>query len=164
MAKSKKDTGSPMAPRISNRKARHDYHIHESMECGLMLRGAEVKSVRLGRVSLAEAFARIEPATRELWLFNMDIAAYANAPSEDYDPKRKRKLLLHRRQLNELLTATLSKGMTLVPLTLYFNDRGMAKIELAVASGKGKGDKRESMKKQDAKREMRKAMTRDRIG
>lgn len=159
--KKKSDSSSP---RIVNRKARHDYHIHESFECGIMLRGTEVKSIRSGRCSIAEAFARVEPATRELWLYNMDIGAYDHAAADrQHEAKSRRKLLVHRRQIADLMTQTMSKGMTLVPLTLYFNDRGLAKIELAVASGKGHGDKRETTKKREADRDIRRAMTRKRI-
>ncbi len=151
MAKQTKQSGHPgrsNAPRITNRKARHDYFIHESLECGIALTGSEVKSIRAGRVSLAESFARIEPATGEVWMFQMDISLYDNAPADrQHDPKRKRKLLIHKRQARDLITATMSKGMTLVPLTLYFNSRGIVKIELAIASGKGKSDKRETLKK-----------------
>ncbi|QNN21091.1 SsrA-binding protein SmpB [Planctomycetales bacterium ZRK34] len=165
MAKgSSKKKSDSNAPRIANRKARHDYHIHESFECGIVLRGTEVKAIRNGRCSIAEAFARVEPTSRELWLYNMDIGTYDHAAADrQHEAKTRRKLLVHRRQIANLLTQTMSKGMTLVPLALYFNDRGLAKVELAIASGKGHGDKRETTKKREADREMRRAMTRKRI-
>jgi len=164
MSKSKKKSDKTDAPRIVNRKARHDYTIEDSLEVGIKLEGHEVKAVRAGRVSLGEAFARVEPETGELWIYNLDIGAYDHASIVDHEPKRKRKLLAHRKQIKEFATLTHSKGATLVPLTLYFNDRGIAKIELAVARGKSHGDKRESIKERDSKREMRRAMSRKRIG
>ncbi len=152
-------------PRIANRKARHEYHILESLEVGLALMGSEVKSVRQGKVSLSEGFARVEPATGELWLHDVDIARYENAPAErQHEPKRRRRLLAHRREIDKLLTETRSKGVTLIPLAMYFNSRGLCKLEIGLARGKGKSDKRESMKTKDAKRDMQRAMTRKRIG
>ena len=157
------------SPRIVNRKARHDYHIVESFEVGIALRGSEVKSIRQGRASIAEGFARVEPKTMELWLYDVDISAYDHASSAPGsgipESKRPRKLLAHRKQIERLYGLTSGGGgTTLVPLTLYFNDRGIAKIELAVAEGKSKGDKRAGMKKQEANRAIRTAMTRKRIG
>lgn len=162
MAKANKDKHD--SPRIENRKARHDYFIHESMECGIMLRGTEVKAIRAGRCSIAEAFARVEPRTMELWLYNMDVGTYDHAAAAmQHEAKAARKLLARRREIEKLETLTGSKGMTLIPLTLYFNSRGIAKIELGVASGKAHGDKRETTKKRDAQREMRRAMTRKKL-
>ncbi|MBI1367788.1 MAG: SsrA-binding protein SmpB [Planctomycetes bacterium] len=152
------------SPRIANRKAFHDYHIHDKFECGIVLRGTEVKAIRSGRCTLNDAFARVEPKTMELWLYNMDVGAYEHtAAAYQHEPKSRRKLLAHRKQIADLLVQTDSKGMTLVPLALYFNDRGIAKVELAVAGGKGHADKRESMKKRESKREIDRAMTRKRI-
>ncbi len=160
MAKKKSDN-----PRIVNRKAKHDYTILETLECGIVLSGSEVKSVRDGRVSLAEGFARIEPATGELWLHDVDIAMYAKASGgAQHAPKNKRKLLAHRKELRDLANATGSAGYTLVPLAMYFNDRGLAKVQIGVAKGKGHADKRESMKKRDAQRDIQRGMTRKRIG
>ncbi len=151
------------SPRILNRKARHDYIIEETLEVGIMLTGSEVKSIRDGKVSIAEGFAAVDPKPMELWLYDVDIAAYTNAPVDSHAPKRKRKLLARKREIERLFGQTTSKGTTLIPLALYFNKRGIAKLELAVARGKQKGDKRESMRKDDAKKEMRRAMTRKRL-
>ncbi len=159
MAKGKANT----TPRVTNRKARHDYHILESVECGVVLTGSEVKSIRDGKASIAEGYAAIDAKRMELWLHDVDIAAYANAPVDAHLPKRKRKLLARKREIERLFGLTTAKGTTLIPLTLYFSERGIVKIELGVARGKQKGDKRESMKKDDARREMQKAMTRKRL-
>ena len=153
------------APRIVNRKARHDYHILESFEVGIVLRGTEVKSIREGRCSIAEAYAFIDPSSRELWIHQMDIGAYSHAaPDKQHDPKNNRKLLAKKSELERLYGLTTAKGISLIPLTLYFNDRGIAKLELAVAQGKRKGDKREKLKADESKRAIRKAMSRRRIG
>lgn len=159
MAKGKSDS-----PRIVNRKARHDYQILEKLECGIQLLGSEVKSVRMGRVSIGEGFARVEPKSMELYLFDIDIASYPNAPPTAHEPKRRRKLLAHKGEIERLMGLTSSKGRTLVPLAMYFNGRGIAKVELGVAMGKTKGDRRESMKKKEADQAIRRAMTRKRIG
>ncbi len=152
-------------PRIVNRKARHDYHILETLECGIILCGSEVKSVREGRVSLAEGFARIEPATGELWLHDVDIAMYDKASGlAQHTPKTKRKLLAHRKELRELARETGAPGQTLVPLAMYFNDRGIAKVQIGLAKGKARHDKRETLKKQQAQRAIQRGMTRKRIG
>jgi len=159
--KKKNDTS---APRITNRKARHDYHIHDSFECGIVLQGSEVKSIRNGQVSIGEAFARVEPSTKELWLYNMDVSLYDHAPADrQHEMRSRRKLLAKRREIENLLTQTASKGMTLIPLTLYFNKRGIAKIELGIASGKAHADKRQDKKKKEANREIRRALTRRKI-
>ncbi len=129
-----------------------------------MLTGTEVKSVRAGRVSLQEGFAKVEKRTGELWLRQVDIAPYPNAPAPfQHEPKRPRKLLAHRRQLDTLAGQVSAKGMTLVPLSMYFNERGVAKVELAVASGKQKADKRAAMKEKEAEKEMRRAMVREKL-
>ncbi|MDH3583224.1 MAG: SsrA-binding protein SmpB [Phycisphaerae bacterium] len=165
MAKKTGKPSSPESPRVSNRKARHEYHIHDRLECGIVLSGTEVKAIREGRATISDAFARVEPETNELWLYNLDIGGYAHAaPATQHEPKRRRKLLAHRKQIRDLLTQTHSKGMTLVPLSLYFNNRGLAKIELAVASGKGGHDKRATVKEKDARRDMQRGLTRKRIG
>ena len=158
-------TGDVGTPEISNRKARHQYHILETLECGVALMGTEVKSVRDGRVSLGEGFARVDDKTGELWLHNIHIGDYA--PSQGnvnrHDPHRQRKLLAHKREIRKLEQATLSKGTTIVPLKLYFKN-GYAKILIGVAQGKRKADVREDSKKRDAQREIDRAMTRKRIG
>ncbi len=155
---------SNLNPRIVNRRARHDYHILETFEVGIALQGSEVKSIRHGRASINESFARVDPRSGELWLHDMDIAAYHNAPVTAHENKRPRKLLAHKREIERLMGLTTASGTTLVPLTLYFNNRGIAKIELGVAQGKRQADKRESIKRKEADRDMRRAMTRRKIG
>jgi len=156
--KPKKGDKSTSTPRIQNRRARHDYHIHESLECGIVLQGSEVKSIREGRVSLAEGYARVDANTHELWLHDVEISHYANASVYQHDAKTKRKLLAHKREIDKLLTETGAKGTTLVPLTMYFKD-GRVKVEIGVATGKKQHDKREDMKTRDAHRDMRRAMS-----
>src|SRR5690606_24111397 len=140
---------------IVNRRARHEYHVLESLEVGIQLTGSEVKSVRAGQVSLAEGYARVEP-DMQLWLYQVDIAPYPQAGANNHEPKRRRKLLAHKRQILKLQGLTSAKGATLVPLTLYFV-RGRAKIELGVVRGKQAHDKRQTMKGKDASREIRRA-------
>lgn len=161
MAKHKKKPDP--APRILNRRARHDYHILDSLEVGVVLQGSEVKSVRAGQVSLGDGFARIDPKSLEMFLHDVDIARYAQGGSYGHDaPKQVRKLLAHRREINKLLTQTSSKGATLIPLAMYFSDRGRVKIELGVGVGKKAHDKRESIKERESKREIDRAMSRRR--
>jgi len=160
MAKHKK---AESAPRITNRRARHEYHIEESLECGIELIGSEVKSLRDGRASIGDAFAQVSPHTGELWLYNMDISPYPNAPVTNHEPKRPRKLLVHKKERDRLEGLTSSKGMTLVPLAVYFNHRGIAKLDLAVAQGKAKHDKRDSIREKEDRRDMQKAMTRRKL-
>lgn len=159
MAKSKTDN---MSPRIVNRRASHDYHITEKIEVGIVLRGSEVKSIRQGQVSLAEGFAQVLPKTMELVLVNVDIATYPQAGDNQHEPKRTRKLLAHKRQIAQLLGKTASKGTTLIPLAMYFV-RGMVKLDIGIAEGKRQSDKRQDMKKRDAEKQIRQAMTRKRI-
>ncbi|MEX0774723.1 MAG: SsrA-binding protein SmpB [Phycisphaeraceae bacterium] len=159
----RKDDNSSHAPRIVNRKARHDYFVSESLEVGIMLTGSEVKSIRTGQVSLAEGFARVEPADRSLWLYNVDIPPYAHAHgAAGHEPKRPRKLLAHKREISKLHDLTVGKGTTLIPLTLYFL-RGRVKIELGVCEGKKAYDKRQDLRKREADREMQRGMTRKRL-
>ena len=138
-----------------NRKARHDYHIQESFEAGVVLKGSEIKSIRAGRVNLSDAYAR--PENGELWLYNSHIASYDAASYNTHDPKRPRKLLLHRKEIDDLASKAIQKGLTLVPLKLYIK-HGIAKIELGVAKGKKVYDKREAIARRDAEREMERAM------
>lgn len=159
MVKGKSDN---LTPRIVNRRAFHDYHIAEKLEVGIVLRGSEVKSIRKGQVSLAEGFAQVQPRTMELMLVNVDIAIYPQAGENQHEPKRARKLLAHKRQIAELMGKTTSKGTTLIPLAMYFV-RGMVKVEIGVAQGKHQQDKRQDMKKRDADKQIRRAMTRKRI-
>ncbi len=147
------------APRIANRKAHHDYHVHEKVEVGIKLMGSEVKSIRNSQVSLAEGFARVEP-DGSLVLCGVDIAPYGFAHGTDaHENKRTRRLLAHKREIKKLQTTTTAKGTTLIPLAMYFV-RGMVKVELGVCSGKKAFDKRQDMKQRDADREIRRGMTR----
>ena len=134
-----------------NRKARHNYLIEESLEAGVVLAGTEVKSLRQGRASIGEAYAADERG--ELYLFNAHIPVYESAGRFNHDPKRPRKLLLHEREIARLQGAVERKGMTLVPLSIYFNSRGRAKVELALAKGKNAADKRHTIKERDWKRD-----------
>lgn len=150
--------------RILNRRASHDYFIHETLDCGIVLRGTEVKAARGGQVSLAESFARVEPATMELWLWQADFGRCASAPADrQHLAKERRKLLAHRREIRRLHDKTLAKGMTLVPLEMYFNERGLLKVKIGLASGKADYDKRQTLRKKTSDREIRQAMTRKRL-
>jgi SsrA-binding protein len=143
----------------SNRKARHDYEIVERFECGIALTGDEVKSLRGGRGSLVDCFARVRDG--EVWLEGMHIPAYEQGNTRTHQPVRPRKLLLHRREIEQLAAETNEKGHVLVPLRVYFT-HGMAKVELAVARGKRKYEKRQSIAKREAQREMERAAGRRR--
>ena len=134
-----------------NRRARHDYFIEDTVEAGMVLTGTEVKSLRQGRASIAEAYGSDEAG--ELYLFNANIPVYEAASRFNHEPKRPRKLLVHRRQMARLIGQIRREGYTLVPLKLYFNPRGIAKIELGLAKGKRKLDKRESTKQRDWQRD-----------
>jgi len=138
-----------------NRKALHEYEIIDTWEAGLVLTGPEVKSVRAGKVSLAEAFARVENG--EVWMYGMHISPYDPASRWNADPLRTRKLLLNRREIRKLIGATREKGLTLVPLDLYFR-RGYARVTLALARGKKLHDKREALKEKAASREIERAV------
>jgi len=139
---------------IRNRRARYDYHVLDSFECGIVLEGSEVKSIRNGRANLQDGYARIDGG--EVWLHGMHVSPYEFSRG-DLDPVRPRKLLLHRKEIDELTRATAEKGVTLVPLRVYFKD-GRAKVELAVARGKRTYDKRRAIAERDAKREADRAM------
>lgn len=179
MAKKKQQESH--APRIVNRKARHDYKILDSFEVGIVLHGSEVKSIREGRVSITEGFARIEakgsraprkkgvmgkkknraPVAKprlELFLYDVEISPYSHSGGNAPANKRPRKLLAHKREITRLWEDTQTKGITLVPLTLYFKD-GRAKLELGIGQGKQKSDKRESIKERDADRQIRRALS-----
>ncbi len=136
-----------------NRKARHNYFIEDNLEAGIMLEGSEVKSLREGKANIAESYATVEGA--ELWLINSYIPPFSQTKSAafSHDQRRRRKLLVHKRQLARLWQAIGREGMTLVPLKLYFNDKGIAKLELGIAKGKKMADKRETEKKRDWARE-----------
>jgi len=134
-----------------NRRARFNYHLEETFEAGIALTGSEVKSLRSGKATIAESYA--DARRGEIWLVNATIPEYVQAGRFNHPPKRLRRLLLHRRQINKLIGAVEREGMTLVPLRLYFNERGRAKIELALARGKKLHDKRETEKKRSWERE-----------
>lgn len=134
-----------------NRKARHDYTIGETMEAGLVLKGPEVKSLRHGRATLTEAWAGERDG--ELWLFNAFIPEYQGGVLSRFEPRAPRKLLLHRKQMRQLIGAVTREGATLVPLQIHFNDRGRAKVLLGLAEGRKKADKRAAIKERDWQRE-----------
>ncbi len=134
-----------------NRKARRNYFIDESLEAGIVLTGTEVKSLRAGKGNIAESYARDDGG--ELYLFNSYIPEYDAGSYNNHEPRRPRKLLLHRREMARLIAATREKGITLVPLSVYFNARGVAKLDLGLARGKRQHDKRETDKKRDWQRE-----------
>jgi len=148
-----KDQGQVIA---ENRKARHRYEILQQIECGIMLIGSEVKSLREGNISLNEAYVRVD--NNELWLIGADIAEYRQASFWNHKPKRARKLLVHRRELNKLSAKAFEKGLTLVPLRMFFNSRGIVKVIVAVCRGKQLHDKRESLKDADNKRRLNREM------
>jgi SsrA-binding protein len=140
----------------SNRRARHDYDVLETFECGIVLRGSEVKSLREGKIQLKDAYARVQDG--ELWLHGTHIAPYANATGPAaHDPDRARKLLLHRAEIDELMGRTQQESLTLVPLSVYFKD-SKAKVELALAKGRRRYDKRQAIAARDAAREAERAM------
>jgi SsrA-binding protein len=138
-----------------NKKAYHDYHILESYEAGIVLKGSEIKSIRAGRVNIRDAYAR--PDNGELWLYNSHIATYQAASHDTHQPDRRRKLLMHRKQIAELAAQTDQKGLTLIPLRLYIKD-GVAKLELGLGRGKRQFDKRAVIAKRDTEREVERAM------
>ncbi|TYO94865.1 SsrA-binding protein SmpB [Desulfallas thermosapovorans] len=144
------------AKTIVNRKARHEYHIDETYEAGIALSGTEIKSIRAGKANLQDSYARIENG--ELVLYNMHISPYEQGNRFNHEPKRPRKLLMHKREIMRLFGQTREKGLSLIPLKVYFKNGKWAKIELALARGKKKFDKREDIAARDAKREMDRAM------
>jgi SsrA-binding protein len=139
-----------------NRKARYNYSIEDTVEAGIMLTGTEVKSIRGGKSTIAESYA--DPRAGEIWLVNANIPEYLQANRFNHEPRRPRKLLLHKRQINKLIGAVEREGMTLIPLKLYFNEQGRAKLELALAKGKKLHDKRDTEKKRDWSREKSRLM------
>jgi SsrA-binding protein len=161
MAKSKAVAPKSGSPVAHNRKARFNFTIEDSIECGISLLGSEVKSLRLGQANLDEAFARIHDG--EVWLYNMHIGPYEQATLVQHDPRRTRKLLLHRREIERFLDRAMTRGYTLVPLELFWK-RGNAKIRLAIAKGKRQFDKREAIKNRDVERDTRREMSRRRRG
>lgn len=140
----------------NNKKARHDYFIEETYEAGIVLTGTEIKSIRQGKVNIKESYAKIEK--EELIIYGMHISPYDHGNRFNVDPLRPRKLLLHKREIRKLTGYITLKGLTLVPLRMYINERGRAKLEIAVARGKKDYDKRNAIAKRDADRRMQQAM------
>ena len=138
-----------------NRKAAHDYHLLETFEAGLVLLGTEVKAIREGRVNLRDSFARVEEG--EVFIYNMNISPYSHRGYADHEPLRRRKLLLHRDEIRKLIGKTVEKGMTLVPVRLYFKN-GRVKVAVSLAKGKKEYDKRETIKRRETDRETRAAI------
>ncbi len=160
MAKKDKKTAKDAADKnerviADNRKARHNYHVLDTLECGIMLVGSEVKSLRTGTLSLDEAYGRVEGD--EVWLVGANIAEYSFSHALNHVPKRRRKLLLHRREIKKFAGQAYEKGLTLVPLKMYFK-AGRAKVLMGICKGKQKHDKRESLKTRDAQRDIDRAM------
>ena len=150
----KKDDGTKLI--ADNRKARYAYAIGETLEAGIMLVGSEVKSLRSGKSTIGESYAHAKDG--EIWLVNSYIPEYSKASRFNHEPKRSRKLLVHKREANRLSAAVQREGMTLIPLKLYFNAKGIAKLELGVAKGKKLHDKRETEKKRDWQRDKARLM------
>ena len=142
----------------NNKKARHDYFIEDTYEAGIVLTGTEIKSIRQGKVSIKESFAKVENG--EMIIYGMNISPYEFGNRYNVDPLRPRKLLLNKREIQKLIGYTTQDGLTLVPLKIYINDRGKAKLDLAVARGKKNYDKRDSIAKRDADRRMQQAVRR----
>jgi SsrA-binding protein len=156
MAKTKKDKDPGRKLIAQNKKARHDYHILDTYEAGLVLTGTEVKSLRQGRASLVDGFGQLDGG--EAWLHNVHIPEYAQGTWTNHAARRKRKLLLHRAEIDKLLGKTQETGHTLVPLQLYFKD-GRAKVEIALAKGKKDYDKRQALREKQDRREAERAMS-----
>ena len=153
MAKTERELAQKII--AENRKAHHDYHLLESFEAGVALLGTEVKSIREGGANLRDSFARIEGG--EVWVYNIHISAYRNRGYSDHDPTRRRKLLLHRSEIRKLIGKTVERGMTLVPVRMYFKN-GRVKVAVSLAKGKKDYDKRETIKRREADRETRAAI------
>ena len=141
---------------FKNRKARHNYFFIQELEAGIVLRGSEIKSIREGKLSFKDSYASIEAG--EIWLFNLHINPYKYDSNFAPDPERKRKLLLNRREIKKLKNQMEEKGMTLIPVEVYINDKGLAKIKIALAKGKRQYDKREDIKKKDIMRDIQRNM------
>lgn len=148
----------PTGPRTvaTNRKARHEYFIEETFEAGLALTGTEIKSIRLGRVNLQDGFVLVRNG--EAFLYNVHIATYEQGNRFNHDETRARKLLLHKREISQLHAAATQRNWTIVPLRLYINDRGLAKVQIGLARGKRQYDKRDTIAKRDAERDVRRAI------
>ncbi|MEP3422087.1 MAG: SsrA-binding protein SmpB [Erythrobacter sp.] len=156
MARPKPETFDKLHTVAQNRRARFDYHIEDKFEAGLALQGTEVKALRAGEATIAESYAELRDG--EVWLVNANIPEYSHGNRLNHEPRRPRKLLLNTREINKLFGAVEKKGMTLVPLSIYFNKTGRAKVELALAKGKQAHDKRASVKDRDWKRDKARLM------
>jgi len=162
MAKKKnnKKKNEPAKPAIvnitENRKARHKFEVLDTLECGIVLTGTEVKSLRQSKISLDEAYGRVK--NNELWLINCDIPEYLQAAHWNHSPKRPRKLLVHRREILKFANKAVENGLTLAPMKLYFNERGIAKVQMGLCKGKKMHDKRQTIKNADVKRDIDRAM------
>jgi SsrA-binding protein len=156
MARPKPSTFDKQKTVAENRRARFDYFIEDTFEAGIALSGTEVKSLRFGEGSIAESYAEVRG--QEAWLVNANIPEFSHGNRFNHEPKRPRKLLLHRREIEKMIGAVERKGMTLIPLSIYFNARGRAKVELALAKGKQTHDKRASIKERDWKRDKARLM------
>jgi SsrA-binding protein len=141
-----------------NRKARHNFEVIDTLECGIVLVGSEVKSLRAGKISLEESYGRVRE--NEVWLIGCDIAEYAQATAWQHEPKRPRKLLLHQREVRKFAGQAHEKGLTLVPLKVYFNERGVAKVLLGLCRGRKLHDKRDKLRKEDQQRDIQRVMRR----
>jgi SsrA-binding protein len=150
--------GPSAPPRIVNKKVRYNFEVLETEQAGIALTGSEVKSLRAGHVSLDEAYAYIKGG--EIWLIGCNISHYPMASYAQHDPDRQRKLLLHRRQIRKWEIKVTQRGMTIVPLAIYFSDRGLAKVDLGLARGKTHGDKRTAIKKRDQARDVQRELRR----
>ncbi len=157
MARPKPEAFNKIKVVAENRRARYDFYIDDKVEAGIALTGTEVKSLRFGEGSIAESYAEIKDGT-EVWLINANIPEFSHGNRNNHEPKRPRKLLLNAREISKLHGAVARQGMTLVPLSVYFNDRGRAKVELALAKGKKAPDKRATEKERDWKREQGRLM------
>jgi SsrA-binding protein len=159
MAKKKQDNGTgPTGPRTiaTNRRARHDYFIEETFEAGISLTGTEIKAIRAGRVNLRDGFVLIRNG--EAWLMNVHIGQYEHGNRQNHEETRPRKLLLHRRQIDNLYGEVTQRNWTIVPLRLYINDRGLAKVQIALVRGKRQYDKRADIAKRDSQRDIERAL------
>ena len=156
MARPKPKTFDKQQTVADNRRARFDYHVDDTFEAGLALQGTEVKALRAGQATIAESYAEVRDG--EVWLINSNIPEYSHGNRLNHEPRRPRKLLLHEREINKLFGAVERKGMTLVPLSIYFNATGRAKVELALAKGKQAHDKRATIKDRDWKRDKARLM------
>lgn len=156
MARPKPSTFDKVKTVAENRRARFEYFIEETFEAGIALSGTEVKSLRFGEGSIAESYAEVRDG--EAWLVNANIPEFSHGNRFNHEPRRPRKLLLHKREVEKLLGAVERKGMTMIPLSIYFNSRGRAKVELALAKGKQTHDKRQAIKDRDWQRDKARIM------